>query len=118
MAAVLQRQTMDTRCARCWVDCALSNEALAIPAFAPPPSLSDSAGSRHAACKAGASPKAMPLKTVTAARNGRVGASACIRYRRSDRLNDADVQGLAVRLAQDLVERAVVGSVQRSRGAV
>ena len=38
--------------------------------------------------------------------------------RRRDGLDDADVQGLAVRLAQDLVERAVVGGVQRARGAV
>ena len=33
-------------------------------------------------------------------------------------LDDADVQGLAVRLAQDLVERAIIGSVQRARRAV
>ena len=49
---------------------------------------------------------------------GRVGVSARIRNRRRDGLDDADVQGLAVRLAQDLVERAVVGGVQRARGAV
>ena len=49
---------------------------------------------------------------------GRVGVSARIRDRRGDGLNDADVHGLAVRLAQDLVERAVVGGVQRARGAV
>ena len=49
---------------------------------------------------------------------GRVGVSARIRNRRCDGLDDADVQGLAVRLAQDLVERADVGGVQRSRGAV
>ncbi len=49
---------------------------------------------------------------------GRVGVSARIRERRRDGLDDADVQGLAVRLAQDLVERAVVGGVQRARGAV
>ena len=49
---------------------------------------------------------------------GRVGVSARIRNRRRDGLDDADVQGLAVRLAQHLVERAVVGGVQRARGAV
>ena len=49
---------------------------------------------------------------------GRVGVSARIRDRRRDGLDDADVQGLAVRLALDLVERAVVGGVQRARGAV
>ncbi len=49
---------------------------------------------------------------------GRVGVPARIRDRRRDGLDDADVQGLAVRLAQDLVERAVVGGVQRARGAV
>ena len=49
---------------------------------------------------------------------GRVGVSARIRDRRRDGLDDADVQRLAVRLAQDLVERAVVGGVQRARGAV
>ena len=46
---------------------------------------------------------------------GCIGVSAGIR---SGGLNDADVQGLAVRLAQDLVERAVVRGVQRARGAV
>src|ERR1035437_2890200 len=46
---------------------------------------------------------------------GRVGVSARIG---ADGLDDADVQGFAVRLAQDLVERAVVGGVQRARGAV
>src|SRR5262245_19077653 len=49
---------------------------------------------------------------------GRVGVSARIRHRRRDGLDDADVQGLAVRLAEDLVERSVVGGVQRARGAV
>jgi len=49
---------------------------------------------------------------------GRVGVAACILDRRRDGLDDADVQGLAVRLAQDLVERAAVGGVQRARGAV
>ena len=49
---------------------------------------------------------------------GGVGVSARIRNRRRDRLDDANVQGLAVRLAQDLVERTVVGGVQRARGAV
>ena len=42
---------------------------------------------------------------------GRVRVSTRIRNRRRDGLNDADVQSLAVRLAQDLVERAVVGGV-------
>ncbi len=46
---------------------------------------------------------------------GRVGVAARIR---AGGLDDADVQGPAVRLAEDLVERAVVGSVQRARGAV
>ena len=49
---------------------------------------------------------------------GRVGVSARIRNRRRDGLDDANVQRLAVRLAQNLVERAVVGGVQRARGAV
>src|SRR5262249_18673603 len=49
---------------------------------------------------------------------GRVGVSARVRNQRRDGLDDADVEGRAVRLAQDLVERAVVGGVQRARGAV
>ena len=48
----------------------------------------------------------------------RVGVSARIRNRRRDGLDNADVQGLAVGLAQHLVERAVVGGVERARGAV
>ena len=47
---------------------------------------------------------------------GRVGVSA--RHPIGGGLDDADVQGLAVRLAHDLVERAVVGGGQRARGAV
>ena len=45
----------------------------------------------------------------------RVGVSA--RVRRGG-LDDADVQGLAVRLTHDLVERAIVGRIQRARGTV
>ena len=48
----------------------------------------------------------------------RVRVSACIRDRRRSGLNDADVQGLAVRLAQHLIERAVVRGVQRARRAM
>ena len=46
---------------------------------------------------------------------GRVGVSA--RIRRGG-LDDADVQGLAVRLAHNLVQRAVVGGIKRARGTV
>ncbi len=49
---------------------------------------------------------------------GRVGVSARVRGRRRRWLDQADGQGLAVRLAQDLVERAVVRGVQRARGAM
>ena len=58
-----------------------------------------------------------PAVSVGAERvlRGSVGISTRIEARRS---NDANVQGLAVRLAQDLVERTVVGGVQRARGAV
>ena len=46
---------------------------------------------------------------------GRVGVAAGVRR---GGLDDADVQGLAVGLAHYLVERAVVGGVQRACGAV
>ena len=48
----------------------------------------------------------------------RVGVSARIWNWRRDRLDDADIHGLAVGLTLHLIEAAVVGSVQRTRGAV
>lgn len=42
---------------------------------------------------------------------GRIGLSASIRDRRRGGLDNADVQCLTIGLAQDLVERAVVGRV-------
>ena len=49
---------------------------------------------------------------------GRVGVPARIRERQRAGLDDADVLDRVVRQAPDLVERAVVGGVQRPRGAV
>ena len=47
-----------------------------------------------------------------------VGVSARIRNRRRGRLDDADIHGLAIRLTLHLIKAAVVGSGQRTRGAV
>ena len=48
----------------------------------------------------------------------RIGVSAGIRDGRCDGLDDVDVEGLAVGLAQHLIERPAVDRVQRPRGAV
>src|SRR6185369_12118728 len=48
----------------------------------------------------------------------RIRVSTRIRNRRRAGLDDTNVQGLAIRLTQDLVERTVIGSVQRTRGTV
>ena len=49
---------------------------------------------------------------------GGVGVAAGIRDRRVGGLNDADVESLPVRLAEDLVERSVIRGVESAGGAV